>query len=174
MERLPPSFFLVQVGGRLTAEHWRQIRDRRLTSRVKETGPETNDEIARWYHRAHAVMIPSLYEGFSLPAIEARRAGTRVFLSPETPAWDSLKDDPGTTAIPFARLDGSGSSIEKEYLDRATTTVVNTPSTSVPFPLASYFDWSRAGEEYCDVIDGLLGVPSAAQADKPAKKKRRA
>ncbi len=171
LERLPASFFLVQVGPALTSEQHRLIREKRLTSRVRETGPQTNQELAQWYHRAHAVVIPSSYEGFSLPAVEARRAGARVFLSPETPAWDTLKEDPGTIALPFAKLDGTGKPAEKEFLDRATAAVVNSPCDSIPFALDSYFDWSRAGEEYGDVIDQLLGVKAAAIASQNRKRR---
>jgi len=159
LERLPHTFFLVQVGAPFTPEQRRLIKDKRLTARVRVVEAPTNQEIGLWYRRAHAVLIPSSYEGFALPAVEARKTGARVFLSPETPAWESLQGDPGTHPLPFTRLDGSGSSIEKPFLERTVAAILNVPADAVPFTLASYFEWSRAAEEYCDVIDRVLGTP---------------
>lgn len=41
----------------------------------------TDDELASLYTRARALLIPSLYEGFGLPAIEAMACGTPVIAS---------------------------------------------------------------------------------------------
>ena len=52
-----------------------------LGSRYHRVGPATDNELSDWYHGAAAVVAPSIDEGFSLPVIEAQRAGAPVVAS---------------------------------------------------------------------------------------------
>ncbi|MDP5182640.1 glycosyltransferase family 4 protein [Blastococcus sp. BMG 814] len=47
-----------------------------LRDAVRFTGPVPEDELIRLFRRASLVAIPSLYEGFSLPAVEAMACAT--------------------------------------------------------------------------------------------------
>lgn len=49
--------------------------------RVVKTGYVTVEELRALYHGALALVLPSLYEGFGLPAIEAMASGTPVIAS---------------------------------------------------------------------------------------------
>jgi glycosyltransferase involved in cell wall biosynthesis len=57
------------------------LRALRLEERVRFTGKVTSEELAAAYRAAAAVVLPSLFEGFGLPAIEALAAGTPVVAS---------------------------------------------------------------------------------------------
>jgi glycosyltransferase involved in cell wall biosynthesis len=46
--------------------------------RLQITGRIDNDELVRYYQRASLVVVPSRYEGFGLPAVEAMACGTPV------------------------------------------------------------------------------------------------
>jgi len=48
---------------------------------VSFTGRLTKDELARQYSRAEIAVVPSLYEGFGLPASEAMACGVPVIAS---------------------------------------------------------------------------------------------
>ncbi|MFI5315644.1 MAG: glycosyltransferase family 4 protein [Myxococcota bacterium] len=50
----------------------------RLAPRVRFSGKVSAEELAQAYASASAVVLPSLFEGFGLPAIEALAAGTPV------------------------------------------------------------------------------------------------
>jgi MMP alpha-(1->4)-mannosyltransferase len=54
------------------------LRDLRLESRVRFSGKVSAEELDRAYRGAAAVVLPSLFEGFGLPAIEALAVGTPV------------------------------------------------------------------------------------------------
>ncbi len=75
----------------------------------------TDDELARLYGEAEVAVVPSLYEGFSLPAIEAMSCGVAVVATtggalPEVVGNDGETgllvppDDPGALAGAIARL----------------------------------------------------------------------
>jgi glycosyltransferase involved in cell wall biosynthesis len=75
----------------------------------------SDDELARNYARAQVAVVPSLYEGFSLPAIEAMACGVALVATtggalPEVVGNDGdtgllvPPDDPGALAGAIARL----------------------------------------------------------------------
>ena len=56
----------------------------RLTGRVHLVGHVEDDELPALYSAARALVFPSLYEGFGLPALEAMACGTPVIASNTT------------------------------------------------------------------------------------------
>ena len=52
-----------------------------LADRVRVMGQVTNDELIALYSDARALVFPTLYEGFGLPALEAMSSGTPVAAS---------------------------------------------------------------------------------------------
>jgi len=75
----------------------------------------TDEELARNYAQAEVAVVPSLYEGFSLPAIEAMACGVALVATtggalPEVVGTDGVTgllvapDDPGELATAIARL----------------------------------------------------------------------
>ena len=75
----------------------------------------TDEELARNYAQAEVAVVPSLYEGFSLPAIEAMACGVALVATtggalPEVVGTDGVTgllvapDDPGELAEAIARL----------------------------------------------------------------------
>ena len=59
----------------------RQIRELGLCGRVRFSGKVSSQELDRAYRSAAVVVLPSLFEGFGLPAVEALAAGTPVVAS---------------------------------------------------------------------------------------------
>jgi len=75
----------------------------------------SDDELARNYAKAQVAVVPSLYEGFSLPAIEAMACGVALVATtggalPEVVGTDGITgllvppDDPGALAVAIGRL----------------------------------------------------------------------
>ena len=59
-----------------------------LDRRIDVPGPRTDEQLRDLYREAAVVLVPSLLEGFALPAFEARACGARV-LAPDVPwAWE--------------------------------------------------------------------------------------
>ncbi|MBN1193670.1 MAG: glycosyltransferase family 4 protein [Coriobacteriia bacterium] len=70
----------------------------RAASRVRFTGPISDDMLRALYSNAELLAFPSLYEGFGLPPLEAMSFGTPVVVS----AAASLPEVVGDAALTFA------------------------------------------------------------------------
>jgi glycosyltransferase involved in cell wall biosynthesis len=69
---------LVQIGGRFTHPHHAAIEAAGVEGSVRqETGVDESALVAAYY-AADALVLPSTYEGFGLPALEAQAAGLPV------------------------------------------------------------------------------------------------
>jgi len=76
------------------------LRALHLEERVRFTGKVTSEELQAAYRSAAVVVLPSLFEGFGLPAIEALAAGTPVVAS-RAGALPEVIADAGTgTLVP--------------------------------------------------------------------------
>lgn len=98
---LLPQLHLVIVGTpKKRSPNKRLIAELGLNQRVRYTGPISHSEFVRQYARAWAAVIPSLYEGFGLPAGEAMACGVPVISTtggalPEVVGDAGLKVPPG-------------------------------------------------------------------------------
>ncbi len=73
--------FKFLVNGEATDGERRVIRTRELGEAVEYFETLDDQELARYYRGAKALVMPSLYEGFGLPAVEAMACGTPVLVS---------------------------------------------------------------------------------------------
>lgn len=92
----------------------RRARDLGCEDRLEITGRVETDELVALYRRATLVVVPSRYEGFGLPAVEAMACGTPVVACaagalPEVIGVGGggilvARDDPGSLARGIAEL----------------------------------------------------------------------
>lgn len=92
-----PSYSLVIAGGKgwLFDEIFNKVKDLKLESKVTFTGFVDGQTKWQLYQKASATLIPSLYEGFGIPAIESQRLKTPVIASNIPP----LKEILGPSAL---------------------------------------------------------------------------
>jgi alpha-1,3-rhamnosyl/mannosyltransferase len=87
----------------LLAAHTRAYPNAEVALVIAGTGPQPDErvhalgvvepaELARWYRGARAVAVPSLYECFGLPLLEAMACGTPVIAS-RTPSLEEVGSD---------------------------------------------------------------------------------
>ncbi len=169
--RLPKNFFLVQVGNDFSAGQKAFIAKHKLADRISTTGEVSNLEIGQWYHRAHAVLIPSTYEGFGLPAIEARLRDTTVVIDKSLPAYQSLKKDKGTLVLPFHLFSSQENAKDRAIADEIAMKILSLPCQSIPFLHKEEFAWSRVGSEYKELINELF--KTEVKRESPQRIRRR-
>lgn len=120
----------------------RLIRSLGIGGLVTFTGRIGYDEFRRQYARASIAVVPSLYEGFGLPAGEAMASGLPV-ISTTGGALPEVVGDAGLLVPPG----------DTEALRRAITDLLDHPDRAAALGLAGYrrvheqFTWKRAAEK---------------------------
>jgi glycosyltransferase involved in cell wall biosynthesis len=78
---LPDSDLRLVLAGRLGAETAQRVRSLGIGHRTEIVDSPTDHELACLYRGAMVLVLPSLMEGFGLPALEAMACGTPVIAS---------------------------------------------------------------------------------------------
>ena len=131
------------------AQLWMVCSDAPDRPGVEVLGRLTDDELAERYRRAWVFCLPSTYEGFGVPYIEAMASGTAVVATPNPGAREVLgdgrygrlsdEDGLGTALVDLLRDDGRRQTLAEAGLARSAT-----------------YDWDRVAEAYERLYEELL------------------
>lgn len=144
-----PEAILVLVGGKgwIYDEIFERVDRLGLRDRVRFEGYANDDDLPLWYNAATALVLPSLYEGFGMPVVEALACGTPVIASNSS----SLPEAGGDVALYFDPRDAAALADQMaRVLDDPT--VRRRSKTEGP-QHAARFSWPRAGEQLAAVYD---------------------
>jgi glycosyltransferase involved in cell wall biosynthesis len=122
VRRLPTAPPLVLAGRRTAAAHeWMaRINQPPLAGRVRYVGYVADSDRERLYAGARVLVVPSLDEGFGLPALEAMSAGIPVVAS-NRGSLPEVLGDAGTFVDP-ADITGLADALERFVSDEAAAT----------------------------------------------------
>jgi glycosyltransferase involved in cell wall biosynthesis len=120
-----------------------------LQDRVILAGFVPDDELAHLYSRAYAVILPSLLEGFGLPAVEAMACGTPVVSS----RAGSLPEVIGDSGLYFEATDIAS-------IAGAIRTILELPSrrdelAALALARSALFTWEESARRLVECFDGL-------------------
>lgn len=121
-------------------------RDRELATRLREGGADLRGyvekpELADLYRRAAAVLLPSRFEGFGLPVLEAMASGTPVVIS----------DDPALQEV----AGGAAAASVRDALERRAVL------RAAGLERAARFSWEETARRTADVYRRVLGGGAA-------------
>jgi alpha-1,3-rhamnosyl/mannosyltransferase len=124
-------------------------RDASLAAELRRLGADLRGyvekrELARLYRSAAALVVPSRYEGFGLPVLEAMASGTPVVAAPDP----ALVEVAGDAAIYADQADLSGAILHA--LDHRAEL------RAAGLERASRFSWAHAAEQTVTVYRELL------------------
>lgn len=146
------AYTVVCIGGEAT----RSAEEEHLMGRLdlKFLGPISDHELLEAYKGARAVLVPSEYEGFGLPVIEAMACGCPVIARKSNAVFE-VAGEAACYADPEnpEEVKSALKQIEKEPSRRAII--------SKGRLRASRFDWPRSAEAIEKVIHRLVEGPSA-------------
>jgi len=128
----------------------REAADLGVGARIRLIGNVDDDDLARLYTNAAALVFPSLYEGFGYPAVESLACGTPAIVS----AGSSLPEAVG----PLGRLVNprEPAEIADAMLDRLR----EMPGGRLEVEGVAWarrFSWEAAGAAYIAIYEELLG-----------------
>ncbi len=123
------------------------VEAERLGPRIHFAGELSEDEVRNFVGHAEALVFPSLYEGFGLPALEAMAAGTPVIASRAA----SIPEVCGAAALYFDPEDEAelGRSIQKVAREPAA---LREELVAAGLEQAKKFSWERSAEATADVL----------------------
>ena len=136
-------------GGWMNENIFQAVSGKRLADRVIFTGYLPDDELPGLYAGAKAFVLPSLYEGFGIPAIEAMACGTPVVVSQVS----SLPEVCGQAAI-YIKDPYSMESI-REALKKVLTMSLTEKNRRVSLGLewVKRYNWEVAAKVTLEVLE---------------------
>jgi glycosyltransferase involved in cell wall biosynthesis len=153
-----PDLGLVIVGGRGWLEDpiYAALDAHGLRKAVVFTGFADDADLPALYSLARAVALPSLYEGFGLPVLEAMACGTPVVTSNVS----SLPEVAGDAALLINPLDVDAltSALDRLLTDESLRGTLRERG----FARAAAFTWERAAKQLLGVYSQMLsgGAPA--------------
>jgi glycosyltransferase involved in cell wall biosynthesis len=125
----------------------------RLASRVTFTGKVSPESLRQLYTSSEAVVLPSLYEGFGLPAAESMACGTPV-IATRAGALPEVVGDHGAGILVPTR--------DPQALSQAIIELLRDPERRKKMGVAGrqrvekLFTWERVAEQTVEVYKELL------------------
>lgn len=156
--RMPHRLLLVGGPGRGEAELVAAIRDARHGGRIERRAGLADADLAACYRGADLFVLPSRYEGFGLPVLEAMQAGVPVV----TTRGGALAEVGGAAAT-FADPDTPGALAEAIVQALSRTPAEREAVIAAGRRHAAAFTWQRtAAVTYAALREAVAGLPGAA------------
>lgn len=129
------------------------VKDNHADAFVSSVGKVSDDDLIQLYQTSLAVIVPSLYEGFGMPAVEAQAMGAPLICSDRS----ALPEAAGEGAIYFdpEDVDALAAQIEK---------VIDMPETArlamieAGYQNARSLSWEKTARETMAVFEELLST----------------
>jgi glycosyltransferase involved in cell wall biosynthesis len=142
--------YLLQVGGRFTAEQEQLIDRLDMWRAVRSVASADETTLRRAYRAADVLLFPSLYEGFGFPVLEAFASGLPVVTS----GAGGLKEVGGDAAVV---VEGRDPAAYVQALDTlAEDAELREELINKGWARARQFTWHRTAEQTADVYRALL------------------
>jgi glycosyltransferase involved in cell wall biosynthesis len=135
----------------------RQIQNHRMQDRVLFPGYMKDDDLRALFHACTALVLPSMCEGFGLPAVEAAACGAPVIVTTESPLPALL----GEGAIALRPDDSKG------WVDALTRVVsdetLRRKMSAAGLAAAAKLSWQNSARQLLAIFDEVRGtrVPAA-------------
>jgi glycosyltransferase involved in cell wall biosynthesis len=131
-----------------------QLHRLQLSQRVHLLGPVSDSQLAHLYNNALCLVMPSLYEGFGLPIVEALQHGLPVITANNS----SMPEVAGPAGLLVNPL-------EPSTITHALQRMVNDPSLRTQLATAartqaSHFSWDQAAQATLTVLRDAAAVKS--------------
>lgn len=111
----------------------------------------SDNELRELYMRCRALLIPSVYEGFGLPALEAMATGAPVMASKAT-ALEEVVGDTGILIDPYSVIDIMRGMAELKVAEQVTLSEMGERAKA----RAADFSWQKTADCFLEKIEALV------------------
>ncbi|XP_060085455.1 protein RfbU-like [Ylistrum balloti] len=140
------------LSGVATPDIRSHLQTLQITSRIKFAGFIAESSLAGWYRGAIATLMPSLYEGFGLPALESLACGTPVLAAQTT----SLTEVVGEAGLYFEPKEATNLAVIMDrIIDDSKLREVLTTKATVQ---AAKFDWDNVTSRISHAVQEHFGL----------------
>lgn len=144
------SLSLIAVGGgALNDGELSRVEELGLLGRVRQESSD-DEELASLYSCADALVMPSRYEGFGLPVVEAMASGCPVVLS-DIDIFREVADD-AARYFPVGDADALAALLDRAHLDSEFRRL----SREAGFVRIKDFTWSRTAQATADLYREVM------------------
>jgi glycosyltransferase involved in cell wall biosynthesis len=154
LARLPRSVRLTLVDRDYADHEGRRLaRELGCADRLNVTGPVPTSELREHYCRATLVVVPSLFEGFGLPAAEAMACGTPVVATRAGALPEVVETGRGGILVPPG---------DAEALAKGIATLLEQPaaraelSREAPARIEAAYSWQTVAARTAEVYDEVV------------------
>ncbi len=138
------------VGGQPSGEIRRLIRDYGLSGRIAFHSPPEASGVAALYRRATIGIVPSLYEGFGLPALEMMACGTPVIASRAGGLTDVCEG--AAVLVP----PGDATALSVSIRDLIGSQSLRTKLQKAGFQRMESYTWAQTARDYLTEYDRVI------------------
>jgi glycosyltransferase involved in cell wall biosynthesis len=147
-----PGWKLVFVGKKMKNTEWQSILDKNpsLAKEILFLGQVDYDDLPMIYENAHAMVLPSFYEGFGLTPLEAMSCGCPVVVSRAASLPEIFEDD-AIYVDPYSPTDiANGMKTMISNVDLHRRLKVSGLERCLRF------DWDKTVDRHLEIIEELL------------------
>ncbi len=143
------------IGGKggLRPEMEAFVKRNGLKGNIIFLGTIDDRDLTGWYNKVSLVVIPSIFEGFGLTAIEAMACATPVIVTGVDGLRDVVKDDVNGLTVPYNDVEALSEKIVMllRDKDRQRALVRNGRMT-----VEENYNWDKISQEIINIYDGIL------------------
>ncbi|GAA3664443.1 glycosyltransferase family 1 protein [Yimella sp. RIT 621] len=150
-DRIPHTLVIVGGEGWKNAAFETAVGELGLASRIRFTGHVPDAELSCWYSACDCFVLPSVFEGFGLPPLEAMKCGAPVVVS-NTSSIPEVVGDAGLTVAPLDVV-GFANALLRVIEDRGLRAELCARGVE----RAAEFSWTRTAEATLEVYRDAEG-----------------
>jgi mannosyltransferase len=143
------GYSMICVSSKFSDLEERLIASLGLTNNIVYLENTTNDELKYLYHKAFALVYPSLYEGFGIPPLEAMSCGCPVIAS-NASSLPEVVDSSGILVDPND-ISAIGKALEQLLDEQLRNTYI-----AKGLARAKLFSWDEVAQKHMQIYQSLM------------------
>ena len=152
-KEIPNVKLFVGGKGKLREELENFVKLHNLESNVKFLGFVPDEKLPKWYNQVKVVVIPSIFEGFGITAIEAMACGTPVIGTKVPGIVDIINDGKTGLLVPSQNSKELANAIIRVLRDEKLRQLLCENGRK---EVTERFDWDRISQKFINIYKGVL------------------